>query len=90
MSRCFQYCAQTPTFLQEGHSVLANITDFLPYFYIPVPRGFLDSDITAFSLYLNVSPLADNPASNPNKCLFRMSWAVTPSGIWNSSRSEIS
>ncbi|KAI0955116.1 DNA-directed DNA polymerase delta [Taiwanofungus camphoratus] len=38
---------------ETGHSVLANITDFLPYFYVAAPRGFAESDIFAFSQYLN-------------------------------------
>lgn len=33
---------------------MALITDFLPYFYIAVPRGFQDEDMTAFKGYLNV------------------------------------
>ncbi|PCH44386.1 delta DNA polymerase [Wolfiporia cocos MD-104 SS10] len=38
---------------ESGHSVLAHITDFLPYFYIPAPRGFTNSDTYAFTEYLN-------------------------------------
>ncbi|OBZ73506.1 DNA polymerase delta catalytic subunit [Grifola frondosa] len=38
---------------EAGNSVLAHITDFLPYFYIPVPRGFANSDIFPFLDYLN-------------------------------------
>ncbi|KAF4610971.1 hypothetical protein D9613_006736 [Agrocybe pediades] len=37
----------------DGHSVLANITDFKPYFYVPIPRGFTDADIQPFREYLN-------------------------------------
>ena len=40
---------------QAGHSVMANITDFLPYFYVAAPRGFAESDSFAFTEYLNVS-----------------------------------
>ncbi|KAH7890713.1 DNA polymerase family B-domain-containing protein [Phlebopus sp. FC_14] len=40
---------------EAGHSVLANVTDFAPYFYIPVPRGFLDSDLDPFVDALNKS-----------------------------------
>ncbi|KAI0313537.1 DNA polymerase family B-domain-containing protein [Amylostereum chailletii] len=36
-----------------GHSIMALITDFLPYFYIPVPRGFENSDVYPFMNYLN-------------------------------------
>lgn len=39
---------------QEGHSVLAHITDFLPYFYIATPRGLREDDLTSFIFYLNV------------------------------------
>ncbi|EAU90154.1 delta DNA polymerase [Coprinopsis cinerea okayama7 len=38
---------------QEGHSVLANITTFLPYFYIVYPRGFTDEHIEPLRNYLN-------------------------------------
>ncbi|KAG6813826.1 DNA-directed DNA polymerase delta [Tricholoma furcatifolium] len=38
---------------ETGHSVLAHITDFLPYFYIAVPRGFTVDDIGSFRQYLN-------------------------------------
>ncbi|KAF9245286.1 DNA polymerase family B-domain-containing protein [Melanogaster broomeanus] len=40
---------------EAGHSVLANITDFMPYFYIPVPRGFDNADLNAFADALNQS-----------------------------------
>lgn len=40
---------------QAGHSVVAYISDFLPYFYVPAPRGFTESDTWAFTEYLNVS-----------------------------------
>ena len=35
--------------------MLANITEFLPYFYIAVPRGFTNEDIEPFRSHLNVS-----------------------------------
>ncbi|EDR05542.1 uncharacterized protein LACBIDRAFT_251819 [Laccaria bicolor S238N-H82] len=38
---------------EDGHSVLAHVTDFPPYFYIGVPRGFQDGDIESFRQYLN-------------------------------------
>ncbi|KAH8093299.1 DNA polymerase family B-domain-containing protein [Cristinia sonorae] len=38
---------------EDGHSVLAHVTDFLPYFYIPVPRGLLEADLPHFISYLN-------------------------------------
>ncbi|KAF5336013.1 hypothetical protein D9611_006176 [Ephemerocybe angulata] len=42
---------------EDGHSVLANITEFLPYFYIQVPRGFTEDDIEGLRSHLNnVSP----------------------------------
>ncbi|KXN81551.1 DNA polymerase delta catalytic subunit [Leucoagaricus sp. SymC.cos] len=38
---------------QDGHSVMTLITDFLPYFYIGLPRGFQDDDLSPFREYLN-------------------------------------
>ncbi|KIM82947.1 hypothetical protein PILCRDRAFT_819751 [Piloderma croceum F 1598] len=38
---------------QEGHSILAHITDFLPYFYVPVPRGFANDDADSFADHIN-------------------------------------
>ncbi|KAH9995602.1 delta DNA polymerase [Russula vinacea] len=38
---------------QEGHSVLAHITGFMPYFFVPVPRGFETEDIGPFISHLN-------------------------------------
>ncbi|KAG6868419.1 hypothetical protein C0993_003363 [Termitomyces sp. T159_Od127] len=38
---------------EAGHSVLAHITDFLPYFYIAVPRGFNKEDVIPFRQDLN-------------------------------------
>ncbi|PPQ63372.1 hypothetical protein CVT24_005637 [Panaeolus cyanescens] len=38
---------------QDGHSVVATVTDVLPYFYVPVPRGFTDDDFNPFRGYLN-------------------------------------
>ncbi|KAF8075071.1 DNA polymerase family B-domain-containing protein [Lyophyllum atratum] len=38
---------------EAGHSVLAHITDFLPYFYIAVPRGFVKNDLESFRRELN-------------------------------------
>ncbi|KZT70718.1 hypothetical protein DAEQUDRAFT_162972 [Daedalea quercina L-15889] len=38
---------------EAGHSVVANITDFLPYFYVAAPRGFAESDTWAFTEHLN-------------------------------------
>ncbi|CAE6482066.1 unnamed protein product [Rhizoctonia solani] len=37
----------------EGHSVLAHVTDFLPYFYIATPRGYDPSESQAFMDHLN-------------------------------------
>jgi DNA polymerase delta subunit 1 len=34
--------------------VLANITDFQPYFYVALPRGFTADDFGPFRDYLNV------------------------------------
>ncbi len=39
---------------EAGHSVLAQIEGFSPYFYIPAPRGFQTSDTSAFLEYLKV------------------------------------
>ncbi|KAF8884972.1 DNA polymerase family B-domain-containing protein [Infundibulicybe gibba] len=38
---------------EAGHSVLANITDFLPYFYVALPRGFDEADLEPFRATLN-------------------------------------
>ncbi|RXW20670.1 hypothetical protein EST38_g5195 [Candolleomyces aberdarensis] len=46
---------------EDGHSVLANITEFLPYFYVSVPRGFTEDDIAGLRGYLNgVNPGNDH------------------------------
>lgn len=40
----------------EGHSVLCNVTGFLHYFYVPVPRGFLrDQHLAPFVAYLKTA-----------------------------------
>ena len=54
-----------PHYLQAGNSVLAHITDFLPYFYVAQPRGFLREDLDPFREYLNVSLYWQFPTS-PN------------------------
>jgi len=38
---------------QGGHSVLAHVTDFLPYFYVSVPRGFTPDDMELLKEYIN-------------------------------------
>ncbi|KAH9852052.1 DNA polymerase family B-domain-containing protein [Lenzites betulinus] len=38
---------------ENGHSVLAHVTDFMPYFYIATPRGFDNDDMSPFMRYLN-------------------------------------
>ncbi|KAG9119515.1 DNA-directed DNA polymerase delta, partial [Ceratobasidium sp. 392] len=38
---------------QEGHSVLAHVTDFLPYFYIATPRGFDPNETRSFMDHIN-------------------------------------
>ncbi|KAJ7035657.1 DNA polymerase family B-domain-containing protein [Mycena alexandri] len=38
---------------KDGNSVLANITDFLPYFYVAQPRGFREEDLQPFMQHLN-------------------------------------
>ena len=40
--------------VKEGHSVLVHVTGFMPYFFIPVPRGFENADIAPFITELNV------------------------------------
>ncbi|PFH51036.1 hypothetical protein AMATHDRAFT_75228 [Amanita thiersii Skay4041] len=37
----------------DGHSIVATITGFLPYFYLAVPRGFSKEDIEGFKKALN-------------------------------------
>jgi DNA polymerase delta subunit 1 len=39
--------------LQAGHSVLAHITHFLPYFYVSVPRGFAVDDLQSLRDHIN-------------------------------------
>ena len=40
----------------EGYSVLCNVTGFRHYFYIPVPRGFMqDRHLDQFKLYLSAN-----------------------------------
>ena len=41
--------------MQNGNSVMALITGFLPYFYIGAPRGFTEDDMDSFKSHLNVS-----------------------------------
>ncbi|KAJ8694871.1 DNA-directed DNA polymerase delta [Pleurotus ostreatus] len=58
------YDGPTPTFrmygtTEHGHSVLAVVTGFLPYFYVPVPRGFAEDDLESFKSYLN--SIMDDP-----------------------------
>lgn len=41
---------------EEGHSVLCNVTGFLHYFYVPVPRGFYqDQHLVRFENYLKAN-----------------------------------
>lgn len=38
---------------EEGHSVLCNVTGFLHYFYVPVPKGFMrDSHLARFTSHM--------------------------------------
>ncbi|KAG9047307.1 DNA-directed DNA polymerase delta [Tulasnella sp. UAMH 9824] len=37
----------------EGHSVLAHVSDFLPYFYVAMPRGFVEEDRESLRSKLN-------------------------------------
>lgn len=40
----------------EGYSVLCNVTGFLHYFYVPVPKGFLkDQHLSQFVSYMKVN-----------------------------------
>lgn len=38
---------------EDGHSVMANIYGFLPYFYVHCPRGFLEEDLGPFREFIN-------------------------------------
>ncbi|KAJ7460613.1 DNA polymerase family B-domain-containing protein [Mycena latifolia] len=38
---------------KDGHSVLAHISDFMPYFYVAQPRGFREEDLEPFRQHLN-------------------------------------
>ena len=39
---------------EEGHSVLCNVKEFLPYFWVAAPKGFRNEDCKDFVNYLNV------------------------------------
>ncbi|KAJ3515999.1 hypothetical protein NLJ89_g1399 [Agrocybe chaxingu] len=54
---------------EDGHSVLATVTDYLPYFYVAVPRGFTDTDIEPFRQYLN--GIFDNVVRNVEKVMHK-------------------
>lgn len=44
---------------QEGHSVLAHIHGFRPYFYVAAPPGFLNKDLEPLKDFINVGPHGD-------------------------------
>ncbi|KAJ7281884.1 DNA polymerase family B-domain-containing protein [Mycena rebaudengoi] len=58
---------------KDGHSVLAHITDFLPYFYIAQPRGFREEDLEPFRLHLN-NMVAGEPVVNAEFVQKRSLW----------------
>lgn len=37
---------------EEGHTVFCYVTGFLHYFYVPLPKGFNNSDLPAFTKYM--------------------------------------
>jgi hypothetical protein len=41
-------------YMQEGNSVLANVTDLMHYLYFPVPDGFTPADLEPLAECLNV------------------------------------
>ncbi|KAK2465669.1 hypothetical protein APHAL10511_002213 [Amanita phalloides] len=53
---------------EDGNSVMALITGFLPYFYISAPRGFTEKDIGALTKYLNTL-VPDDP-------VLRIEWTM--------------
>ncbi|TEB29100.1 delta DNA polymerase [Coprinellus micaceus] len=59
---------------EDGYSVLANITEFLPYFYIAVPRGFTNEDIEPFRSHLNTKDLGNNLVRKIEKVSKRTLW----------------
>lgn len=68
--------------------MLAHITDFMPYFYVPTPRGLLEEDLPQFVFYLNVSTHFTYIVLYWPNATFRVSREVAvPSGTWNSLRS---
>ncbi|KAG0143234.1 hypothetical protein CROQUDRAFT_673057 [Cronartium quercuum f. sp. fusiforme G11] len=38
---------------EQGHSVLAHVRDFLPYFWVPAPKDWQNSDCKEFAVSLN-------------------------------------
>ncbi|KAF7973956.1 hypothetical protein HWV62_13918 [Athelia sp. TMB] len=58
---------------QEGHSVLAHITDFLPYFYVAMPRGFTSEDLTPFMDWIN-NQVEQRPVRNAEIVKKRSLW----------------
>ncbi|KAJ7718487.1 DNA polymerase family B-domain-containing protein [Mycena maculata] len=62
------YDGGLPTFrmfgvTKDGHSVLAHVNGFKPYFYVAQPRGFREEDLEPFRQHLNTvvagSPVLD-------------------------------
>jgi DNA polymerase delta subunit 1 len=47
---------------QGGHSVLAYVTGFESYFYVPAPKGFTKDDLESLAAYLNSITEANPPA----------------------------
>ncbi|KAF5316080.1 hypothetical protein D9619_006143 [Psilocybe cf. subviscida] len=60
---------------EEGHSVLANITNFLPYFYVSIPRGFTDEDMEPFREYLGQGLEGDSRVLKLEKVAKKSLWA---------------
>lgn len=57
----------------SGHSVLAHVTDYFPYFYVALPRGLQDSDLYGLQTHLN-SRAGGNPVTSIEVVKKRSLW----------------
>ncbi|MBW0480701.1 hypothetical protein O181_020416 [Austropuccinia psidii MF-1] len=63
---------------ETGHSVLAHIQDFLPYFWVPAPKDFQNSDCKDLAAALNSALSTGIKPVHSITVFFKMSlWAYT-------------